>query len=184
MIAIHPLTQLDSTDLNRVASGYTSNGTYVVSYTDSENHTSIKLQFVALDEPYIKQYDHYDTETVQHYNQVLPQGYSFGAYDNGLLVGLLLAEPHAWNRSLWVWEFHVAEPHRNMGIGKRLMDHAIEKAKRTQLRTIVCETQNTNAIAIMVYRKLGFSIEGIDISYYSNDDYPHGEIAVFMKRRL
>ena len=31
---------------------------------------------------------------------------------------------------------------------------------------------------------LGFRVEGVDISFYSNDDYPEGEIAVFMKRRL
>jgi ribosomal protein S18 acetylase RimI-like enzyme len=59
-----------------------------------------------------------------------------------------------------------------------------EQAQRSGLRTIVCETQNTNAAAIMVYRKLGFAVEGVDISYYSNTDYPDGDIAVFMKRRL
>jgi ribosomal protein S18 acetylase RimI-like enzyme len=64
------------------------------------------------------------------------------------------------------------------------MECVAQKAERARFRTIVCETQNTNVIAIKVYRKLGFSLEGIDISYYSNHDYPDGEIAVFMKRRL
>jgi ribosomal protein S18 acetylase RimI-like enzyme len=71
-----------------------------------------------------------------------------------------------------------------MSIGKRLMECVSEKAKRAGFRTIVGETQNTNGIAIRIYRKLGFRVEGIDISYYSNNDYPDGEIAVFMKRRL
>nr|MBA3321877.1 GNAT family N-acetyltransferase [Pyrinomonadaceae bacterium] len=110
--------------------------------------------------------------------------FSFGAYDGALLVGLLIAEARLWNHSLWVCEFHVAETHRQRGIGKRLMDCAAEKAKQAGLRIIVCETQNTNAAAISVYRKLGFGIDGIDISYYSNTDYPDGEIAIFMKRRL
>lgn len=184
MIEIHPLAQFDPADLIHVASGYSTNGKYIVSHTDSENHASINLQFTTLDEPYVKKYDPYDNETLQHYNHILNNGYSFGAYDNRSLIGFLLAEPHEWNRSLWVWEFHVAETHRNRGIGKRLMESAAENAKRAKLRTIVCETQNTNVIAIKVYRKLGFSIEGIDISYYSNDDYPDGEVAVFMKRRL
>ena len=67
------------------------------------------------------------------------------------------------------------------------MERVAEKASRAGFRIMVCETQNTNPTAINVYRKLGFrveGIEGIDISFYSNHDYPEGEIAVFMKRRL
>src|SRR6266545_450346 len=86
-------------------------------------------------------------------------GFSFGAYDGELLVGLIIAEPQEWNRSLCVWEFHVAATHRRSGIGRQLMACAEEQARRSGLRTIVCETQNTNAAAIMVYRKLGFTIE-------------------------
>ena len=184
MISIQPLTQLDPTDLKRVRRGYTSHGIYVVTYTESASGTAINLQFVTLKEPYIKRFDDCDTETLQQYDRAFNHGYSFGAHDDGLLVGLLIAEPHEWNRSLWVGEFHVAETHRCMGIGRRLMECAAAKATRADLRTIVCETQNTNATAITVYRSLGFRIEGIDISYYSNSDYPDGEIAVFMKRRL
>jgi ribosomal protein S18 acetylase RimI-like enzyme len=184
MIEIHSLTQLDSTDLKRVASGYSSNGKHVVTYSDSESHTSFDLQFVTLNQPYVKKFDDYDNETLKRYDQILNNGYSFGAYENNVLVGFIISEPREWNRSLWVFEFHVAETHRNRGIGKRLMEFVAENARRKGLRTIVCETQKTNANAIEVYRKLGFSLEGIDISYYSNNDYPDGEIAVFMKRRL
>lgn len=184
MIEISPLTKLEIADLERVASGYTSNGKYEVTYSDTENESLIRLQFVENKEPYIKQYDHCDSETFQRYTELLGNGFSFGAYDGDILVGLIIAEPREWNRSLWVWEFHVAETHRNKGIGKRLMDRAVESANDIQLRTIVCETQNTNANAIHVYRKLGFRVEGIDLSYYTNADYPDGEVAVFMKRRL
>jgi hypothetical protein len=31
---------------------------------------------------------------------------------------------------------------------------------------------------------MGFVLEGIDLSLYRNSDYPDGEIAVFMKRKL
>ena len=73
---------------------------------------------------------------------------------------------------------------RRAGIGRQLMAYAEDQARRSGLRAIVCETQNTNAAAIMVYRKLGFTIEGIDISLYANTDYPDGDIAVSLKRRL
>ena len=183
MIEISPLTTLSLADLERVAGGYTSNGKYEVTYSDSEEQSSIRLQFVENQKPYVKNFDH-DDETLQRYLELLPNGFSFGAYDNDLLVGILLAKPREWNRSLWVWEFHVAESHRNQGIGKRLMERAVESAKLINLRTIICETQNTNANAIHIYRKLGFRAEGIDISYYTNNDHPDGEVAVFMKRRL
>ena len=184
MSEVRSLTKLNLTDLKRVANGYTSDSKYVVAYTDSENEASFNLRLIVLEQPYIRKYENFDVETLDRYSEFLQGGYSFGAYDGDLLIGFVIAEARLWNRSLWVYEFHVAETHRSLGIGKRLMQKATEKAKRTGLRTIVCETQNTNATAILIYRKLGFRMEGIDISSYSNTDYPDSEIAVFMKKRL
>jgi ribosomal protein S18 acetylase RimI-like enzyme len=97
---------------------------------------------------------------------------------------MLISEVQDWNSSLWVCEFHVAAPYRGQGIGRQMMEWAAQMAQDAGLRTIVCETQNRNANAIQAYRKLGFQLEGIDISYYTNEDYPDQGIAVFMKRRL
>jgi ribosomal protein S18 acetylase RimI-like enzyme len=115
---------------------------------------------------------------------MLDAGFSFGAYAGELLVGLIITEPQEWNHSLAVWEFHVAPTYRRSGIGRQLMACVEAHARGSGLRMIVCETQNTNAAAILAYRKLGFRIEGIDLSLYSNTDYPDGDIAVFLKRRL
>ena len=183
MVEIRSLTKLSLADLKRIASGYSSDSKYAVVYTETESCVSFEMRLVTLDKPYVKRF-HFDDEIVQQYATVLNTGYSFGAYDGNLLVGLAIAEAHKWNRSLSVHEFHVAETHRNQSIGKRLMECVIDKASRAGFRIIVCETQNTNPTAINVYRKLGFRVEGVDISFYSNDDYPKGEIAVLMKRRL
>ena len=184
MITIQPLQVLTLTDLKRLASGYTSDSKFVVVHTSEPDYISFELQLIFHDKPYTKKFEHHDTTTLQQYQNLLNKGYSFGAYEGDLLVGLIISEPQEWNRSLWVWEFHVAETQRNQGIGKKLMENVVERAKSTGFRTIVCETQNTNVPAIKVYRKLGFRMEGIDISYYTNSDYPDGEIAVFMKRSL
>ena len=183
MIETRSLTKLNLSDLKRVAGGYSSDSKYAVSYKETGSYISFNLRLATLREPYVKRF-HYDDETLQEYNAVLDAGYSFGAYDGDLLVGLIIAEGHRWNRSLFVHEFHVTETHRKQSIGKRLMECVAEKASCTGFRAIVCETQNTNPIAISVYRKLGFRVEGIDISLYSNHDYPEGEIAIFMKRKL
>lgn len=183
MTEIRPLTALIRTDLQRVAGGYTSSHKYAVTYAETEDQTTFSLRLVRLAKPYVKQFE-YDDGTIQAYQEVFNEGYSFGAFDGELLVGLIIGEPHHWNRSLWIPEFHVAESYRNQGIGAQLMACIAQKARQAGFRMIECETQNTNVNAIRVYRKLGFHLEGIDVSYYSNQDYPDGEIAVFMKRRL
>ena len=183
MLEVRSLTKLTLHDLERVASGYSSESKYNIVYTSLGDQIRFDLQLVPLEKPYVKKFEH-DDDTIQRYEKILNHSYSFGAYDGNLLIGLVIGEPQEWNKSLWVWEFHVLKAYRNKGIGKRLMDCVVAKAKGESFRMIVCETQNTNATAIKIYRRLSFRIEGIDISYYSNDDYPDDEIAVFMKRRL
>jgi len=57
-------------------------------------------------------------------------------------------------------------------------------SSQTRLRVIVCETQSDNVPAIRIYRRLGFELEAIDLSFYSNEDVLQESIAVFMKRKL
>lgn len=60
------------------------------------------------------------------------------------------------------------------------MEAVADEAKEANLRIIVCETQNTNVPAIEFYRKVGFEIGGVDLSYYDMIE----EVAIFMKREL
>lgn len=185
MIDIRPLTSLDPADLLRLITGYVSDAEYRVSKTEAEGEFTLALTLVPLPQPYVKRYDPPDAETLEHYLRVPRHGLSLGAYDAaGQCVGIALAEPRAWNRSLWVPEFHVAETHRGRGTGQRLMEALSLKARDARLRIIVCETQNRNVPAIRFYHKAGFRIEALDLSYYSNDDFSEGEIAVFMKKRV
>jgi ribosomal protein S18 acetylase RimI-like enzyme len=184
MIDIQTLHHLTVDDLNRLAAGYTSPGKYAVAKTETPERTAITLTQVSLDVPYVKRWPACEAETWARYEQVLTHGLSLGAYDGDMLVGLALAEPRHWNRSLWVWEFHVAQTHRRQGIGRRLMDALARRAVDADLRVLVCETQNTNLPAIQFYRQVGFQIDGVDLSYYSNRDLVDGEVAIFMKRKL
>jgi streptothricin acetyltransferase len=34
------------------------------------------------------------------------------------------------------------------------------------------------------YRAVGFEIDAVDPSYYTNHDAPDGEVAIFMKRKV
>lgn len=184
MTDIRPLAQVNPDDLHRLMTGYTSDAKYQISRSESHQQFTLALELIRLPQPYHKRYDHLDTETLERYRLVPVFGYSFGAYEEEQCVGMILAEPHHWNKSLWVWELHVAESHRRRGVGQRLVEAITEKAHTVDLRTLVCETQNTNVPAVHFYRSIGFQIEGIDLSYYTNTDFPDGEIALFMKKRL
>lgn len=184
MIPITPLTQIDAAALRRVITGYTSHARYVVAWADDAAVARFSLELIPLPEPITRQYDYLDEETTRRYQDGLRHECSAGAYAGSELVGVALAEPHYWNNSLWVWEFHVAEAYRRQGIGQQLMAWLTARAATLGLRVIVCETQNHNVPAIQFYRRQGFRMEGIDISYYTNEDWPDGDVAVFMKKRL
>jgi len=114
----------------------------------------------------------------------LANGFCFGVYEDGDLAGLAVSEVHKWNNSLQIHDFHVAEEFRGRGLGRQLMERVVSAARDAGLRLVVCETQNKNVPAIKFYKRLGFSLEGLDLTHYRNTDYPDGEIAVFMKLRL
>ena len=184
MTDIRLLTKLDPADLLRLTTGYISDAKYQISRTESEKLFVLTLELVPLPQPYRKRYDHLDQETLEDYGLLPALGFSFGAYDDEHCVGIALAEPHHWNGSLWVRELHVAASRQRRGIGRQLVDALVEKGHSAGLRTLVCETQNTNVPAIRFYRNVGFHIDGVDLSYYANDDFPDGEIAVFMKKSI
>ena len=184
MVTIKKLNHLNPEDLSRLVTGYTSNSKYAVSKTETDSNYTFTLELVSLSRTYHKRYEPINEESLVSYREVVLSGYSFGAYEDEVCVGMVIAEPRQWNLSLWVWELHVAEAHRRNGIGHQLIDALTQQGHAGGLRTLVCETQNTNLPAINFYRQVGFELEAIDLSYYSNEDFPDGEIAIFMKKRL
>ena len=180
---ILPLVEFSDADFARIVQGYTSPERYRVEREVGEAQTTLRLTLERLENPYRKDF-HSDTEELARYRTFLADGFSFGAYVDENLVGLALAEPRWWHKSLWIWEFHVDPAYQGEGIGRRLMAAVADSAEQSGLRVLVCETQNTNVAAIRAYRHMGFEIEGLDLSYYTNHDIPDGETAIFMKRQL
>lgn len=184
VVEIRDLEDLELADLQRLIRGYTADALYRVSVLEEGSALTIVVHREPREQPYVKKYEPLEGVTFEQYAALIGNGFCLGAYDGEGLVGVALAEKRDWNSSLWVWELHVEAAYRGLGLGRRLMEALLDRARAADLRTVVCETQNTNAPAVDFYRRLGFRIEGVDLSYYSNDDYPDGEVALSMKRRL
>lgn len=183
MIVIKTLNILELETLRSIITGYVSNEKYVVNRLESERTIRFNLERTALDTPYHKHYTVLESD-FEYYQTMLPEGFCFGAYNDTALVGIAIANSQDWNQTLWLHELHVLAPYRGQGIGRLLIEALIQKAQNTAYRMLVCETQNTNVPAIQFYQRLGFMLDGIDLSLYSNEDYPDGEMAFFMKRKL
>jgi ribosomal protein S18 acetylase RimI-like enzyme len=184
MIEIHPLASLSADQVHEIGGGYTSPARYMVRKVESVERTVITLELTPLDSPYVKRWEKSDEEESARYQQFLAEGYSLGAYEGEDLVGFALNEPRRWNNTLWVWEFHVAGSHRRRGIGRQLMEAVVVKARQGGFRVVGLETQSTNIPAISFYRAVGFEIDALDLSLYTNTDAIDGEVAIFMKKKL
>jgi streptothricin acetyltransferase len=164
--------------------GYSSPSRYVVHKTEDPNRIVLTIELIELESPYIKRWAYKDAEEMARYQGFACQPQSIGAYDGGVLVGLTLCESRSWNRTLRIWEFHVAPAHRRHGIGRAMMQAVVQQAVAAGFRAIDLETQNTNVPAIAFYRAVGFELDGIDLSFYTNTDAVDGEVAFFMRRKL
>ncbi|WP_372633610.1 GNAT family N-acetyltransferase [Cohnella sp.] len=163
--------------------GYTSMHQYEAIAESTADAFSIRLNLVQLNEPFVKQEPN-DGDDAVDYGKMAKLGYSFGMYEGGKLIALAVSEPQRWNNTLLIWHFQVHKDYKRQGCGTRLMEQVVESARRGGFRAVTLETQNTNVAAIRFYRQCGFTIEGIDLSLYSNRDTGKEEIALFMRRKL
>lgn len=181
---IKPLTAADVAQIPNVISGYQTDAVYQVGHVEGDTAVALTLTLTPLEKPIYKRFPPLSDDDLARYQAVTAHNFAFGLFTDSALVGVALAEPNDWNGSLWVWEFHIADGYRGQGWGKLLMTKLIAQAQAMALRTVVCETQNNNVPAIRFYRRMGFRVEGVDVSYYSNEDLARQDVAVFMKRRL
>lgn len=182
---IRPLTTANIVQIPAIVFGYQTNETYELVYEEGETATAVGLRLQPLPQLFTKRFPPLQPSDLAQYETIAAQGFSFGLFDHDMLLGVALAEHQVWNNSLWVWEFHIAAGYHGQGWGRLLMTRLIAQAQTTGIRVVVCETQNSNVPAIRFYRRLGFRVEGIDISYYDDEKTgPNSEVAVFMKRRI
>ncbi|MEU4918647.1 GNAT family N-acetyltransferase [Streptomyces parvus] len=85
---------------------------------------------------------------------------------DGSLAGFVSVAYARWNRRLAIEDIEVAPGHRGRGVGRALMSRAEQFARERGAGHIWLEVTNINAPAIHAYRRMGFSLCGLDTSLY------------------
>ncbi len=102
-------------------------------------------------------------EAVEDY---LKRGFCYMAFINNVLVGeyvLLPTRPYTYE----LVNLAVDENHQNKGIGKLLISHAIETAKRKNAKVLEVGTGNCGTLQLALYQKCGFTISWIDFDFFT-----------------
>jgi ribosomal protein S18 acetylase RimI-like enzyme len=164
-------------DLNRGNNGYYTPRIFDVQTIDENGVISFQLREV--NKVYKKIYDETPRE---RFNEIIKDGYSFGAFENGKLIAILICERRQWNNTLNIVNIVVSELFRGNGIGEKLVAKAKEVGKVAKCRLIELETQNTNFPGMKFYLKQGFQITGLNMKLYAQDS--DQEVALFMSYEL
>ncbi len=80
-------------------------------------------------------------------------------------MGLRAVDEHAE-----VMNFAVSEPHRNMGVGSAILEHALTHLKQIKVSLLTLEVRRSNQGAQALYEKFGFKKSHIRKEYYINED--------------
>ena len=65
----------------------------------------------------------------------------------------------------------VAEKAQGQGIGRQLVEHAMEQARQKSIKQLIVCTGNSSLPALALYKSCGFSVESIDKDYFLHN-YP------------
>lgn len=114
----------------------------------------------------------------------LEKSIAFGAFEDNNLIGVVECSHESWNNRLRISNLLVFEDFRNRGVGKLLIDKALQIGADSNVRMVILETQTCNRKAIDFYLKMGFKPIGFDLYCYTNDDIDKTEVRLEMAKKL
>lgn len=135
-------------------------------------------------------YTRFETSVEQGFDDVffgawLEEPLTFGAFEGEKMVGFVEGALESWNNRFRISNICVFDTDkRGGGIGGRLMETMQKAAESVGARMLVLETQSCNENAIAFYRKNGFSVIGLDLYAYGNDDLERHEVRMEMGKKL
>ncbi len=127
-------------------------------------------------EPYEKSYSPEQLDTSIYLHN--PDRVIYFAYVDGELAGQIRLLKF-WNDYAFIDLIAVMPQHRGRGVGRALMEKAIQWAKEKGLPGLMAETQNINVSACRFYERCGFQLGGFDRMSYQARNPSTDEIALY-----
>ena len=136
-----------------------------------------KIRYTIVDvPPYVKQYRSEPLDLPTELQD--PDRAIFLAYVDTHPAGQVRLRK-SWNGFAYVDLIAVEPDDRNEGVGRALMERAVQWAKEKGLPGITLETQDNNVPACQFYESCGFILRGFDTHLYKANDPGTDEIALY-----
>jgi len=156
--------------INTIDSTFTVNSKLKVKLSDDK--FTYEIETFA---PYQKTYKYEDIDYSAYINN--PNRNIFFAFKNEKLAGQIIVLKY-WNDYAYINDIRITEEFRGKGVGKALMQKAIEWAKENNCIGVEAETQDVNVKACRFYEKLGFILGGFNMFRYRASEKEKNEIAL------
>ena len=85
--------------------------------------------------------------------------------ESGAVVGVCVLQ-HKTDETCEVMNIAVLAEHRNQGIAKKLLLHAIDSARNRGCRSIEIATGNSGIGQLYLYQKIGFEMVSLELDYF------------------
>lgn len=174
MIEIVELKEKDFPTGKKVRFSYDSEKYYDVVSLNNESDWTVRLELKKFEKPVHK------SMMVEIFQDYKPELECFVLFKNKIEAGIISFNHEKWNNVVRIWDLYIHKEFQRIGIGRRLMDIALHRAKELEARAMVLETQTSNYPAIQFYLKYGFRFTGIDTINYTNQDILRKEVRLEM----
>jgi ribosomal protein S18 acetylase RimI-like enzyme len=103
------------------------------------------------------------------------------AVDEGRVVGFTATHFAAWHRRQGIQHLYVSPDWRRQGVGQALVDTVKATAIKNGASHLWLETSNVNGAAVNAYKRMGFTLCGLDLDFYKGTP-EHGEVGLLMSQ--
>lgn len=167
---ITKITQFNRNDYKKLDDSFIVSGKVIPTFEN--NIWTYTVETLA--EPYLKKYeeDDVDSSYMNEDGKVV-----FLYYAENICIGRVKVRSN-WNGYALIEDIAVAKDYRKNGVGRALLNKAVEWAKNQQLGGLMLETQDVNVSACRFYERNEFVIGAVDTMIYSNLSTAN-EMAIF-----
>lgn len=162
-IKIVPLNLEKLCDVNKANEPFEVLGRLIIVFDGSAWSFSEEL----FHSPCTKYYPNDELDYAEYINHM--QKAMFLAYIGDSCVGQIRISEN-WNRYCYIEDIAVSSDYRCQGIGRKLIQTAIQWAKEHDLCGLMLETQDINLTACRFYKQCGFILGAVDTMLYANCD--------------